>query len=173
MLPCAIWKRWIVEFMRLVNSYNTRTNSRCFTTLAKLKDWVFVSLKIRGFYVHGVRFAVWFVLMMRDRHLISNTHIYHRITLLFPLGKRRYHKNLVDKLTKCSETILGVRKYSILNVSHMSHWASLAKTINVSPPYVAYMRQWTGSTLLQLTACRLFGAKPLPEPMVTFNQLDP
>ena len=27
------------------------------------------------------------------------------------------------------------------------------------------MRQWIGSTLVQVMACRLFGAKPLPEPM--------
>ena len=28
------------------------------------------------------------------------------------------------------------------------------------------MRQWTGSALVQVMACRLFGAKPLPEPML-------
>ena len=45
--------------------------------------------------------------------------------------------------------------------------------INSSAPRTAYMRQWTGSTLVQVMACRLFGAKPLPEPMLTFCQLDP
>ena len=34
-------------------------------------------------------------------------------------------------------------------------------------PSAAYMRQWTGSALVQVMACRLFGAKPLPEPMLT------
>ena len=37
----------------------------------------------------------------------------------------------------------------------------------------AYMRNWTGSTLVQVMACRLLGAKPLPEPVVTYCQLDP
>ena len=45
--------------------------------------------------------------------------------------------------------------------------------INVSPPNAAYMRQWTGSALVQIMACRLFGAKPLPEPMLTDYQLEP
>ena len=34
------------------------------------------------------------------------------------------------------------------------------------------MRQWTGSSLVQVMACRLFGAKPLPEPMLSYCQLD-
>ena len=36
----------------------------------------------------------------------------------------------------------------------------------------AYMRQWTRSALVQVMACRLFGAKPLPEPMLAYCQLD-
>ena len=32
---------------------------------------------------------------------------------------------------------------------------------NSSPPSAAYMRQWIGSALVPITACRLFGAKPL------------
>ena len=45
---------------------------------------------------------------------------------------------------------------------------------NTSPPSAAYMRQWTGPApaLVQVMACRLFGAKPLPEPMLAFCQLD-
>ena len=46
-------------------------------------------------------------------------------------------------------------------------------TVNSSPPSAAYMRPWTGSTLVQVMACRLFGAKPLPEPMLPYCQLDP
>ena len=37
----------------------------------------------------------------------------------------------------------------------------------------AYMRQWSGSALVQVMACRLFGTKPLPKPMLTYYQLDP
>ena len=43
-----------------------------------------------------------------------------------------------------------------------------------SPPSAAYMRQWTGSALVQVMGCRLFGAKPLPEPwMLAYCQLTP
>ena len=34
------------------------------------------------------------------------------------------------------------------------------------------MRRWTGSALVQVMACRLSGAKPLPEPMLQNCQLD-
>ena len=56
--------------------------------------------------------------------------------------------------------------------------------VDLSPPSVAYMgqqysitlirywRQWTGSSLVQVMACHLFGAKPLPEPMQPYCQLD-
>ena len=43
---------------------------------------------------------------------------------------------------------------------------------NASPPSVAYMCQWTGWALDQVMACRLFGAQPLPEPMLAYCQLD-
>ena len=43
---------------------------------------------------------------------------------------------------------------------------------NPSVPSAAYMRRWTGSALFQVMACRLFDAKPLPEPMLTYRQLD-
>ena len=36
-----------------------------------------------------------------------------------------------------------------------------------------YMRQWIGWALAQIMACRLFGAKPLSEPMLDYCQLDP
>ena len=36
----------------------------------------------------------------------------------------------------------------------------------------AHTRRWTGSSLVHVMACRLFGAKPLPEPMLAHRQLD-
>ena len=48
-----------------------------------------------------------------------------------------------------------------------------ALNINSSPPSVANLCQWTMSTLVQVMACRLVGAKPLPEPLPTYCQLDP
>ena len=45
--------------------------------------------------------------------------------------------------------------------------------VNSSPPSAAYMRQWTGPSLVQVMACRLFDAEPLPEQMLIYCQLDP
>ena len=35
------------------------------------------------------------------------------------------------------------------------------------------MRHWIGSALVQIMACRLSGAKPLSEPMLTYCRLEP
>ena len=39
-------------------------------------------------------------------------------------------------------------------------------------PLVPQICQWTRSELVKVMACRLFGAKPLPEPMLVYCQLD-
>ena len=43
---------------------------------------------------------------------------------------------------------------------------------NSSTPITAYVRQWNGSALVQVTACRPFSAKALPESILTYCQLD-
>ena len=48
----------------------------------------------------------------------------------------------------------------------------LPKCVNSSPPGAAYMRQWTGTALVQLMVCRLFSPKPLFKPMLVHCQLD-
>ena len=45
--------------------------------------------------------------------------------------------------------------------------------INSLRPSDAYMRQQFTPSLVQIMACRLFGAKPLSEPMKEYCQLDP
>ena len=44
--------------------------------------------------------------------------------------------------------------------------------VNSSPHSAAYMRQWIGSALVQIMACRLFATKPLPEVMLAYWQPD-
>ena len=57
-------------------------------------------------------------------------------------------------------------------VIHLMYWMKKA-TLNSFHPSAVYMRWWTGWAFIQVMACRLFGAKPLPEPMFTYCQLDP
>ena len=45
--------------------------------------------------------------------------------------------------------------------------------LNSSPQSVVYMRHRIGSAIVRVMACRLFGTKPLPEPMLNYCQLDP
>ena len=45
-------------------------------------------------------------------------------------------------------------------------------TVNSSSPSAAYTRQLTGSTLIQVMVCHLFGARSLHEPMLVYCQLD-
>ena len=49
----------------------------------------------------------------------------------------------------------------------------ILRTVNSSPPSAAYMSRCIGSALVQIMACRLFGAKPLSEPVLSHSQLDP
>ena len=45
--------------------------------------------------------------------------------------------------------------------------------VNSSPASAICMRQRTGLALVQIIACRLFGAKLLLEPLLTYCQPDP
>ena len=49
----------------------------------------------------------------------------------------------------------------------------LLSELSSSSLSAAYMRQWTGSSLVQVMACRLLGAKPFPEPMLGIVNLTP
>ena len=58
------------------------------------------------------------------------------------------------------------------NISLPHICGTRGRWVNLSPPSAAYMRQWIGSALVQIMAGRLFGTKPLPEPMLAYCQLD-
>ena len=70
-------------------------------------------------------------------------------------------------------------------IYHANHFISIHKrlsTVNSSlspppppppPPSATDMRQWIGSALIQIIACRLFSAKPLSKPMLSYCHLDP
>ena len=51
-------------------------------------------------------------------------------------------------------------------------WIKKYKAFDSSFPSDAYMCQWIGSSSVQVLACRLFGTKPLPEPMLAYCQLE-
>ena len=67
-----------------------------------------------------------------------------------------------------------IRQLIIWTIDGLLHWSIYASLIqhwlNSSPRSA---RQWTGSALVQIMACRLIRTKPLPEPILTYCQLDP
>ena len=56
---------------------------------------------------------------------------------------------------------------------HVSSNKFMSSRVNSSFPSAAYMRQWTGSALVQIMACRLFGNNSLSKPMLGCCQLEP
>ena len=55
----------------------------------------------------------------------------------------------------------------------MNTYFTLNNIINSLRLSDAYERQWNKPSLVQIMACRLFGAKPLSEPVLTCCQLEP
>ena len=53
---------------------------------------------------------------------------------------------------------------------HVKH---VLTSLNFALTYLPYMRQWIGSALVQIMACRLFGTKPLSKPMLGYCQFYP
>ena len=72
----------------------------------------------------------------------------------------------ISLYVKCSgeprKTALGLTELNLLPHPPRGWW------VNSSPPNAAYMRQWIGSALVQIMACRIFGAMPLSEPMLEY-----
>ena len=64
-------------------------------------------------------------------------------------------------------------RYPTLHYFVTEMYARVHISVNSSLPGAAYMRQWMGSALVHIMACRLFGAKPLSEPMLDYCKLDP
>ena len=66
---------------------------------------------------------------------------------------------------------VSTAKHNILGMRNWCH-GMIEMSVNSLSPSAAYMRQWIGSALVQIMACRLFGVKPLSKPMLTYCQLD-
>ena len=61
-----------------------------------------------------------------------------------------------------------VTESCILHDIYIPVWCNLLRdSSNSSPTNAAYKHKWIGSALVQIMVCRLFGTKPLSEPMNT------
>ena len=64
-------------------------------------------------------------------------------------------------------------KYLINMFLHILNFVeiNMLRIVNSSPS-ATYMCKWTGSVLVQIMTCRLLSTRPLPEPILTYCQLD-
>ena len=95
------------------------------------------------------------------------------------LGQLGHHDTQSQKLFSKIERLPRIKQIAVGGGQHMVALAyngtvrKKTMPFNSSPPSAAYMRQWIGSALVQLMACRLFGAKPFSKQMLGYCQLDP
>ena len=90
------------------------------------------------------------------------------------LSKRHYDKSTMS-IYSLVKSVLEPPAYTVGFTQKRRNSSALAMElrlfcINSSPTSAAYMRQWTGSALVQVMACRLLS--PLPVPMLAYCQLD-
>ena len=83
--------------------------------------------------------------------------------------------NALELLQSCTKQSNCSYMYNrLVNlIRYTSMFSAEDHHINSSPPSASYMCQWTGSSLVQVMAGRLIGAKPLSKPILGYCQLDP
>ena len=72
--------------------------------------------------------------------------------------------------------VLDITHYKVINIYPFENITNPPRPpdqcVNSSTPSAANIRQWTGSTLIYVRDCRLFGADPLPEAERSHCQLN-
>ena len=79
------------------------------------------------------------------------------------------HNQNRSKYGNPHDRVMNLPKYATLD--QIQRLAS--SCINSSSPSAVYMRQWIWSALVQIMACRLFGAKSLSEPVLGYCYSNP
>ena len=82
-----------------------------------------------------------------------------RVRSRFKWGRSRL--NEIDLVWNDAVCLVGRKINDYIHIYNKCRWVNIF-SINSSLPRATYMRQWTGSALVQVKACRLFGDKPLP-----------
>ena len=81
---------------------------------------------------------------------------------------------MILKMRVCSKSNVRIDSYACLinGAGHFGLWTE-SMGAQLFSPSTAYMRHLIVSALVQVMDCRLFGTKPLPEPMLAYCQMDP
>ena len=144
--------------------------------------WNSYSMAILLSYPWPIRCA-WYVFYMTRQHSC-------RISIALPwrhnerdgVSNRQPHDCLLRHRSKETSKLRVIGLYAATG-EFPAQMVSNAKNVfilwrhhgiwNSFPSSAAYVRHHTGSALVQIMACRLFDANPLPEPMLTYCKLDP
>ena len=91
----------------------------------------------------------------------------------WPVTRKMFPFDDVIMWWKCTVFLLNHEEtiQQNMNLLQQLWWHDSSHLITMRPS-AAYMRQWPGSALVQIMACRLFGAMPLSELMLACCQLD-
>ena len=110
--------------------------------------------------------ALWWIVFRLHRHGYG---------IGFPILVTQYMCLLIMNQPHCTWRAAQLNFHEDVNSWMMWPWRWICSLISVnsSPPSAAYMRQCLEPALVQIMACRLFGAKPLSKPMLGYCQLDP
>ena len=106
------------------------------------------------------RLTMWYVLDKWPHHYIKNLMWLE----CFALSSWKPHVVIQSEL----HSYFGIGNCEVYNKPAFCHASKLTP-----PTSAAYMRWWTQSTLVQIMACRLVGARPFFEPMLEYCFLDP
>ena len=75
---------------------------------------------------------------------------------------------LIGNIYVCDGKMLS----QMIFVDDLENFVQPLRTLLTPSPSAAYMRQWIGSALVQIMACRLFATKPLSKPVPGHCELD-
>ena len=149
-------------------------------------SWNF-NLEQKSSFNLWVRYFEW---NFKSTHWNSTQNIspIQRKTYMYFIQTQKFKRSLSSQWETCNNHWLGTYTKVSLPIFAMVNWMignisfipwSIGWLGNISfiwvnsfPPSAAYMHQWTDSSLVQVMACCLIGAKPLPEPMLAYCQLD-
>ena len=119
-----------------------------------------------------VIFAFWLYLLYVYIYILKDSHAWQ---VSPQLSWRNIYQILI---------LYGTRKYflkfyrrgNLMNVGNSltnTPRCQVRRSLNPSPPGVAYMYQWIEPALIQVITCHMFGIKPLREVMLTYGQSGP
>ena len=134
-----------------------------------------MSLGLNGLTVLGMVCWKYILDVAYSNHYLVLWYYYHMFMYLSVLHwcagysfSLTQHSLYANGVIYCGHNVVVSVHWHIVQ-SDYNHYAEL---LNSSPSCASYMRQWIGSVLVQMMACRQFSAKPLSKAMLEYCYLD-